>query len=164
MKLKPQQVDKLHANYFIHNLFGPNANRRHNKFKGLFEFQNHMIKPPPKKKFQFWGCSLFLFQWNLYFHSLNAWCRLFHRWNDHAFQRSPCGQKLLCKKKKVMDYRHMLFIRNNTHIKYLCAMILLLPLHTRVMAFFDTVEGKHHQCAMYNLCKSGGFFKAAYKH
>ena len=24
---------------------------------------------------------------------LNTWCCLLHRWNDHAFQRSPCRQK-----------------------------------------------------------------------
>ena len=48
MKFKPQRVDKVHTNYFVYNLFGPNENLRHNKFKAFFDFQNHLIKPPPK--------------------------------------------------------------------------------------------------------------------
>ena len=40
----------------------------------------------------------------------------------------------------------------------------MLPLHARVMGFFDTVEGKHHQCTMYNLYNSAAFFKAMYNH
>ena len=38
----------------------------------------------------------------------------------------------------------------------------MLPLHARVVVFFDTVEGKHHQCAMYNLYNSDAFFMKAY--
>ena len=49
MKFKPHKLDKVHANYFIYNLFGPNANLRHNKFKAFFACQNHLIKPPLKK-------------------------------------------------------------------------------------------------------------------
>ena len=37
----------------------------------------------------------------------------------------------------------------------------MFPLHYIVMAFFDTVEGKHHQRAIDNLYKSAAFFKAA---
>ena len=50
MKFNPQKVDKVHANYFIYKLFGPNTNRHHNKFNAFFYFQNHLIKPPPKTK------------------------------------------------------------------------------------------------------------------
>ena len=35
----------------------------------------------------------------------------------------------------------------------------MLQLHARVMAFFDTMEEKHHQCAMYNLYNSDCFFQ-----
>ena len=36
MKFNPQNMDKVHGNYFIYNSFGPNKNRRHKKFKALF--------------------------------------------------------------------------------------------------------------------------------
>ena len=54
MIFNPQQVDKVHANYYIYNLFGPNANLRHKKFKALFHFQNRLVKPPPKTKSPNW--------------------------------------------------------------------------------------------------------------
>ena len=38
----------------------------------------------------------------------------------------------------------------------------MLPLHDIVVAFFDTVEGKHHKCSMDNLYNSDAFFKASY--
>ena len=40
----------------------------------------------------------------------------------------------------------------------------MLPLHARVMAFFFTVEGKHHQFPMDNIYNSDAFFKEAYNH
>ena len=40
----------------------------------------------------------------------------------------------------------------------------MLPPHARVMFFFDTMEVKHHQCAMYTLYNSDKFSKAAYNH
>ena len=40
----------------------------------------------------------------------------------------------------------------------------MLPLNYRVMEFFDTVEEKYHQCAMYNLYNSDAFYKAAYNY
>ena len=47
-------MDKIHGNYFIYNLFGPNTNRRKNNFKELFDFQKTLIKPPPKTQFPNW--------------------------------------------------------------------------------------------------------------
>ena len=41
---------------------------------------------------------------------------------------------------------------------------MMLPLHARVMAFFDTVEEKHHQCAMYNIYNLDSFYKEVYNH
>ena len=40
----------------------------------------------------------------------------------------------------------------------------MLPLHAKVMDLFDTLREKHHQQAMYNICNSAAFFKAAYNH
>ena len=54
------------------------------------------------------------------------------------------------KKKKVMDYRHIIFVIKDTHIKYLCAMILkqkhiyikgFCPFMLEWWPFFDIVEG-----------------------
>ena len=38
------------------------------------------------------------------------------------------------------------------------------PLDVRVMAPFDIVEGKHHQCAIDDFYNSATFFKSAYNH
>ena len=81
-------------------------------------------------------------------------------------------KRISCTNQKVMDYRHTLFVRKDTHIKYLCAMILcqfslakrLSPLDDIVMDLLDTVEGKNHQCVMYNIYNSSTYFKAAYNH
>ena len=40
----------------------------------------------------------------------------------------------------------------------------LSPLGAIGMEILDNVEGKHHQCAMYNLYNSSTFFKSAYNH
>ena len=67
----------------------------------------------------------------------------------------------------------MLFVRKDPHTKYLCAIMLcqktylakrILPLYARVMDFFDTEEGKHHQRAMENLYNLEAFFKAVNNH
>ena len=38
---------------------------------------------------------------------------------------------------------------------------ILSPLHDVLMALFDTVEGKNHQCTMDNIYNSAAFFKVA---
>ena len=40
----------------------------------------------------------------------------------------------------------------------------LLPLHSRVMTFFDSVEDDYHVCGMDNLYNSVTFFKRTWKH
>ena len=37
----------------------------------------------------------------------------------------------------------------------------MLPLHARVIVFFDTVEEKHHQFAMDNIYNSDAFFQGS---
>ena len=36
------------------------------------------------------------------------------------------------------------------------------PFYARVMAFFDTVDEKHHQCVMYHIYNLDAFIKAEY--
>ena len=60
-------------------------------------------------------------------------------------------------------YTYQIFMCNDTVSKIYLAKSLSL-LDVRVMALFDTVQEKHHQCAMYNLYKSATIFKAAYNH
>ena len=40
------------------------------------------------------------------------------------FKGYLAGKRGLCKNQKVMDYRHMIFVRKDIHIKYLCEIIL----------------------------------------
>ena len=47
----------------------------------------------------------------------------------------------------------------NTHLEK-----MMLKLHYRVIALFDTGEEKNHQFTMDNICNSAHFFKAAYNH
>ena len=72
-----------------------------------------------------------------------------------------------------MDYVHMIFvIKGYTYQIFMCNDPLpkiyldrrILPLHSRVMEIFDTLEQKHHQCAMDNIYNSAAFFKVAYNY
>ena len=57
-------------------------------------------------------------------------------------------------------YTYNIFMCNYTSPKiYLSKR--MLPLHARVMDFFDIMEVKYHQCEMDNMYNSGTFFKAA---
>ena len=47
-------------------------------------------------------------------------------------------------------YTYKIFICNDPLEKTYLAK-RMLPLHSRVMDFFGTVDEKHHQCAIYNL-------------
>ena len=60
-------------------------------------------------------------------------------------------------------YTCRIFI-NNDHSPNIYLDKRMLPLHDRVMAFFNNVEGKHHQCAMDNTYKSDAFSKVLYNH
>ena len=60
-------------------------------------------------------------------------------------------------------YTYQIWMRNDpAPKKYLDTG--LSPLHSCVMGLFDTVEDKHHQCAMDNLYNSAAFCQAAYNH
>ena len=104
---------------------------------------------------------------------LNSWYRLFRRWNNHAFQGSPCGGEMVMQKSKggilqtydicQKRYTYKIFMFNYPLPKqYLSKR--MFSLNARVVEFFDTVEGKHHQCTMDYLYNSDTFFKAAYNH
>ena len=64
-------------------------------------------------------------------------------------QRAKCDglqTYALCQK----GYTYNFFMCTDTFPKKHLAK-RILPLHARVMEFFDTVEEKHYQCAMYNI-------------
>ena len=50
----------------------------------------------------------------------NAWCQLFIDETTMSFKVHHGEKKGWCTNQKVMDYRHMLFVRKYTHIQYLC--------------------------------------------
>ena len=60
-------------------------------------------------------------------------------------------------------YKYKIFMCNDASPKTYSSKRMLI-LHDIVMAFFDTVEGKHHQCAMDHLYNSDDFSKATYNH
>ena len=56
------------------------------------------------------------------------------------------------------EERYQIFMYNDPLPKIYLAKIML-PLHARTMAYFDTVGGKCHQCAMDNIYNSAVTFK-----
>ena len=71
-----------------------------------------------------------------------------------------------------MSYRHMVFQKGYAYKIFMCndpstkiyTAKNMLPLHDRVLAFFDAVEEKHYQRVMDHLYISDAFLKSAYKH
>ena len=138
-------MDKVHGNCFIYNLFGPNENQRHNNFKTFFACQNHLIKPPPLKKSVLEGTASSYVNVIYISTYLDACCHLLHRWNEHKFQRSPYGQKMMTHKEKrdglqtyslcQKGYTYQICMCNDPPQKtYLYKM--MLPLHTSDVSFW----------------------------
>ena len=59
-------------------------------------------------------------------------------------------------------YTYQIFMSNDPVSIFLAKR--LSPLDAIVMALFDTVEGKNHQCVMAHIYNSSTYFKAAYNH
>ena len=117
MKFKPQRLYKVHSNYFIYNLFEPNENHRHKNFKAFFDFKNHLIKYPPKTKSPNWRVEP-LFMLTEFIFPL-IWMLGVSFYIDKmtmCFKGHHADKKGLCTKKNVVDYRHMIFVRKDTHI------------------------------------------------
>ena len=125
MRFNPQQVDKVHGNYFIYDLFGPNTNIHHKNFNALFDFQNHLIKPLPKINPPNWRFLPLLMPIQYIFIPIWILGVAFSIYETTMrFKFHHAEKKGWRTKQKVTDYRHMLFFRKDTHIKYLCTMIL----------------------------------------
>ena len=60
-------------------------------------------------------------------------------------------------------FTYQVFLRNDPAPKKYLDMGLS-PLHSRVMALFDSLKDDHHQCAMDNLYNSAAFCRAAVNH
>ena len=173
MKFKPQLVDKVHAIYFIYNLFWPNENLRHKKTKTFFDCQNHLIEHPPKKIVPNLRVQPLILSMEFIFPLIWMLGFAFSIYEmTMRFKVHHADKKGWCKNQKVMYYRHMLFVREDIHIKYLCAMIfrqkqIYLKRRWNFMLewwHFLIMWKKHHQCVMYNLYNSDAFSKAAYNH
>ena len=90
-----------------------------------------------------------------------------------SFKGLHADQKMMAYKEKggglqtdaifQKEYTYQIFMCNYPLPKIYLAKRVLPP-HARVMAFFNTMEEKHHQLAMDNLYKSDDFFTAAYNH
>ena len=62
---KPQSQDLFHGNDFIYHTFGPNAERRHRRFKTFLSIQDPSISTPSRKKYPNWKVRP-LVQWMNY--------------------------------------------------------------------------------------------------
>ena len=153
MIFKPHHMEKLHWNSTRCNLFGLNSTHHHNNLKAFFACQNHPLKYQPKTKFPIWRVQPLLMSMEFIFPIIWVLDVAFsiYEMSIH-FKVHHADKKGWCINQKVMDNRHMLFVRKDIYIKYLFAIILhqkpyldksIFPLHDIVMALFYTVEVKH---------------------
>jgi hypothetical protein len=172
LKFRPSTQDELHGSDFIHNSFGPRAERRHRMFKAFFAVQNPMIEPPPRKKKPNWKISP-LIKW-LNFLSPIAWIlgRTFSVDEQTiGFQGNHVDKKRITYKAEGDGFQndalcqdgwtHQVHFRNEpAPVKYLRAG--LSPLHSRVVWLFDCVKDYWHVCGLDNLYNSAKFCRFAY--
>ena len=174
MKFNPQSVDKIHGNDFVCRSFGSNALRRHRHFKCFLACQDPRIDPPDRKVDPNWKIRPLL-KWMNYFFPI-IWLlacefsvdemtmgfkgkhqdkkRITHKAEGDGFQADALCQNGFC---------YQVCMRNDLAPRKFLKMGLS-PLHSRVMALFDTLKNMHHQCAMDNLHNSAAFCKAAFNH
>ena len=104
---------------------------------------------------------------------LDAWCHIFHVWNDRIFQRSSCGlnkddvQSIMWWITDICYFSERIHI-SNIYVQWCCDKIYLAeriyPIGGRAMDLFGTVEENHHQCEIDNLYNSYTFLKAVYNY
>ena len=173
-KFKPQSQDLFHGNDFIYHMFGPNDERRHRHFKTLLEIQDPEISTPSRKKYLNWKVRP-LVQWMAYLFPL-IWLlgacfsidetkigfqgmhvdkkRVTYKSEGGGFQVDALCEDGLC---------FQFYFRNDPeNVEY--TKTRLLPLHSRVMTLFDSVENNYHVCIMENLYSSVMFCKRAWNH
>ena len=173
-KFAPQRRDKVHGNDFVYRSFGTAAERRHRHFKSFFALQDPAIEIPDRRKYPNWKVRP-LIQW-LNFIMPFIWMLGF----AFSIDEMTMGFKGRHQDKKRITYKaegdgfqadalcdegftYQIFMRNDpAPSQYLNEG--LSPLHSRVMALFDTVKDEYHRCAMDNLYNSAVFCRAAFNH
>ena len=174
LKFKPQRLVKVHGNDFIARSFGPNAERRHRHFKAFFATQNPVINQPSRKLFPNWKVRPLLAWMNFIFPVVWLLGKAFSIDEmTMGFQGKHVDKRRITYKNEGDGFQgdalcgdgftYQVYMRNDpAPRKYIRQG--LSPLHSRVMALFDSVEEDHHQCAMDNLYNSATFCRAAYNH
>jgi hypothetical protein len=173
-KFKSQFEDKVHGSDFVFSSFKGNAERRHRHFKAFFAVQNPVIDVPPKSQFPNWKIRPLLMWMNFLFPLI--WLLGVAFSIDEmtmGFQGRHADKKRITYKRAGDGFQadalcddgftYQIFMRNDPAPKEYTSKGLS-PLHSRVMALFDTVKDDHHQCAMDNLYNSVAFCKAAVNH
>ena len=173
-KFRPDHVDEVHVNNFIYNSFGSNAERRHRYFKAFFSLQDPSIKVPERSLFPNWKVCPIL-------KSLNYICPLIWLLGI-AFSIDEMTMRFQGKRvdKIRITYKNegdgfqadalcqdgftyqICMINDPDPLKYIKE--VLSPLHSKVMALFDSLRYFYHHCAMENLYNSFVFFKKAFNH
>ena len=173
-KFRRQADDPVHGRDFIRNYFGVNAGTRHRMFKAFFSVQDPSIKLPPRDKWPNWKVRP-LIKWMNFVFPL-VWSigvsfsidemtmrfkgkhkdkrRITYKAEGDGFQADA-----LCD----AGFTYQVFMRNDPAPKKYTR-LGLSPLHSRVMALFDSVEDIHHECWMDNLYNSAAFCKKAFQH
>jgi hypothetical protein len=174
MKFRPQTDDPVHGNDFVYQSFGPNAERRNKHFRSFFSCQNPTIDPPARSKFPNWKIRPLLTWMNRVF--TMAWqlatcvsCdeQTIGFQGNHKDKRRITykaeGDGFQCDALCQDGFTYQFYFRNEPAPPR-WKRLGLSPLHSRVMALFDTLKDKYHQCGMDNLYNSVAFCKAAFKH
>jgi hypothetical protein len=166
--------DLVHGNNFVYQSFGPNVERRNKHFGSFFSCQNPTIDPPGRSKFLTWKIRALLMWMNWVF--MLAWqlatcisCdeqtigfqgnHKDKRWIMYKAEGDGFQCDALCQ--DGFTYRFYFW---NEPVPPHWKRLGLSPLHSRVMALFDTLKDKYQQCGMDNLYNSIAFCKLAFKH
>ena len=174
LKFRSHEDDVVHGNNFIYRSFGPAAAMRHKEFKAFLAYQDPAIDIPSKSKFPNWKVRPLLTWMNYIFPQV---------WNlgqeisidemtigfqgRHVDKRrityKRAGDGFQCDALCESGFTYQFYFRNHpAPLKYL--KMKLSPLHSRVMALFDSLHDRNHICGMDNLYNSATFCRAAYTH
>jgi hypothetical protein len=174
MKLVPQSIDPIQGNDLCSSAFGPNAAVRHRQFKAFFCVQDPMKPVPSRTAYPNYKVDPLLRHMQEV--SMSAW-RL---GRDIAGDEQTIGFQGNHRDKRRITYKNegdgfqcdaicqkgftwTFYFRNQPAPKRYTDQGIS-PLHARILAMFDQLKEKYHNCWFDNLYTSAKFARAAYLH
>ena len=164
----------MHGNDFIYRSFVPTAEMRHKEFKAFLAYQDPAIDPPSKLQYPNWKLRTLLVWMNFIFPQIWNLGQEFSIYGMTIGFQGKHGGKIRITYKRAGDgfqcdtlcengFTYQFYFRNHpAPLNYLKKK--LPPLHSCVMALFESLTDENHICAMDNLYNSAMLCKEAYTH